>query len=236
MPEVQRNVFSFAFFLIGKLGYEAVIVFFVLSGFLVGGKGLERIRNHSFDVSSYAIDRTVRIGIPLVTAIALGIVVKNITGMECDYLSAFGNLLSLQGILCEPFVSPFWSLSYEVWFYVFLAAIGMMMQRQRKGMWLFIICCLAFLRLAPYFLLLWFMGAFSYYLRPSKKSKPTLRVSLAMALLFACLSVGGGRKQGHSSSVQYRPKSRRCFLSLLPLPVHPTSSALRTQKQVGHQD
>lgn len=225
LPEMQRNIFSFAFYLIGKLGYEAVIVFFVLSGFLVGGKGLERIRNHTFEVSSYAIDRMVRIGIPLVTAIGLGIVVMNITGMECDYLSAAGNLLSLQGILCEPFVSPFWSLSYEVWFYTVLGAIGMMMQRQRKGMVLFVVCCLAFLRLAPYFLLLWFMGAFAYYLRPSKGSKQILWFSLVTTLLFACLS-GGGRKQGHPSSIQNRPKSRRYFLGFFPLSVYPTGGTV----------
>ena len=35
-PE-QQTPFSMAFYALGRLGHEAVIVFFVLSGFLVGG-------------------------------------------------------------------------------------------------------------------------------------------------------------------------------------------------------
>ena len=189
LPDIQQNVFSFAFFFIGKLGYEAVIVFFVLSGFLVGGKGLERMHKHVFDVKSYVVDRFVRIGIPLVSAIVFGIFVMSLMNVEFSYLVAIGNLLSLQGIACEPFISPFWSLSYEVWFYIILGAIGMVLNGDKKGMVLFLICWLVFMKLAPYFLFMWFMGAFAYYLRPQKRSNAVLCISFIMLLFFICLSL-----------------------------------------------
>lgn len=198
LPDGQQNIFSFVFFFVGKLGYEAVIVFFVLSGFLVGGKGLDRMKDNTFNVKSYAIDRMVRIGIPLLSAIVFGIIVMKCIGLEVNYLTALGNVLSLQGILCDSFVTPFWSLSYEVWFYVTLGAIGMVMGKRKLGMPLFVLCSLVFLKLSPYFLLIWLMGAFAYYLRPSQVCRWYLCLSFLGVCAFTCLSIGGGRKQGNS--------------------------------------
>ena len=61
LPAGQHNIFSMAFTMFCRMGHEAVIVFFVLSGFLVGGRGLERIQGGSMNVGSYAIDRFARI-------------------------------------------------------------------------------------------------------------------------------------------------------------------------------
>lgn len=61
LPVEQHNIFSMAFTLFCRMGHEAVIVFFVLSGFLVGGRGFERIKDGSMNVGSYAIDRFARI-------------------------------------------------------------------------------------------------------------------------------------------------------------------------------
>lgn len=195
LPEVQQNIFSFAFFFVGKIGYEAVIVFFVLSGFLVGGKGLERMSNNHFDAKSYMIDRMVRIGIPLLSAVVFGIIIMNVIGVDVDYLMALGNVLSLQGILCDAFVTPFWSLSYEVWFYVILGAIGLIMDKRKLGMFLFVVCCLVFVKLSPYFLLIWLMGAFAYYLRPMHFNKVVLYLSFGLVCLFTCLSIGGAESK-----------------------------------------
>ena len=56
------------FTMLCRMGHEAVIVFSVLSGFLVGGRGFERIKDGSMNVGSYAIDRFARI-CPLLAAI-----------------------------------------------------------------------------------------------------------------------------------------------------------------------
>lgn len=39
LPAEQHSMLAYAFYSLGRLGHEAVIVFFVLSGFLVGGGG-----------------------------------------------------------------------------------------------------------------------------------------------------------------------------------------------------
>ena len=64
LPADQHNIFSMAFTLFCRMGHEAVIVFFVLSGFLVGGRGFERSKDGSMNVGSYAIDRFARITPP----------------------------------------------------------------------------------------------------------------------------------------------------------------------------
>lgn len=61
LPSEQHNPISFIFYFLGRLGHEAVIVFFVLSGFLVGGRGFERIQKGDFRIANYLIDRFSRI-------------------------------------------------------------------------------------------------------------------------------------------------------------------------------
>lgn len=48
-----------------------------------------------------------------------------IPGTPFSWGTALGNLLNLQGICCKSLVSPFWSLSYEVWFYIVLGTLGL---------------------------------------------------------------------------------------------------------------
>lgn len=129
----QQGVMTFLYYFTCRLGHEAVLAFFVISGFLVGGRGLERMMNKSFDKVQYAIDRTARIGIPLIAALVFCIITYEIIGQEYSRGVAFGNLFSLQGILCESFISPLWSLSYEVWFYVFLFAISLGLKKEKDG-------------------------------------------------------------------------------------------------------
>ena len=38
LPTDDKGIFTAIFYALGRLGHEAVIVFFVLSGFLVGGE------------------------------------------------------------------------------------------------------------------------------------------------------------------------------------------------------
>lgn len=66
-PVLQKSVVWLSSF-----GHHAVIVFFVLSGFLVGGKTIERISIGEFSLPRYAIDRLFRLWIVAVPAVALG--------------------------------------------------------------------------------------------------------------------------------------------------------------------
>ena len=60
LDESSKGMMTSAIFALSRLGNEAVIIFFVLSGFLVGGRAVERILNRTFRPNSYLIDRAVR--------------------------------------------------------------------------------------------------------------------------------------------------------------------------------
>lgn len=185
LPIDQQNIFSMAFTMFCRMGHEAVIVFFVLSGFLVGGRGFERIKDGSMNVGSYAIDRFARITPPLLTAI-LFYYITSLVIPETPYswATAIGNLFSLQGICCKSLVSPFWSLSYEVWFYIILGALAVLLMAKKDckiilGLIVFVAATSVFvLGLKMHYLLIWMMGAVAYLSRPKKKNKWVLFLSL----------------------------------------------------------
>ena len=107
-----------------------------------------------------------------------------IPGTPYSWATAIGNLFSLQGICCKSLVSPFWSLSYEVWFYIILGALAVLLKakKDRKiivGMMVFVAATSVFvLGLKMHYLLIWMMGAVAYLARPKKKNKWVLLLSL----------------------------------------------------------
>ncbi len=181
----QQNIFSMAFTLFCRMGHEAVIVFFVLSGFLVGGRGFERIKNGSMNVCSYAIDRFARITPPLLAAIVFYYITSlAIPETPFSWATAIGNLFSLQGICCDSLVSPFWSLSYEVWFYIIFGALAVLLKAKKDGIVIlslivFVTATSVFvLGLKMHYLLIWMMGAVAYLAKPKKKNKWVLLISV----------------------------------------------------------
>jgi peptidoglycan/LPS O-acetylase OafA/YrhL len=77
------------------LGHECVLIFFVMSGFLVGGKALERMRERRFNLVDYSIDRTVRIVLPLISALLLYIPITYYMGKSVNWWHWLGNLFSV---------------------------------------------------------------------------------------------------------------------------------------------
>ena len=119
----SQNWMIAAFYAVTRLGHEAVIVFFVLSGYLVGGKAIERLGRGTFQPTDYAVDRITRIWVPLVPALLLsGFVTGNSNGVG----TWIGNLFGLQSVLVPSLGGngPLWSLAYEIWFYVLAYAVG----------------------------------------------------------------------------------------------------------------
>lgn len=185
LPADQHNVITMTFTMFCRMGHEAVVIFFVLSGFLVGGRGWERIQNGSMHVESYAIDRFSRIYPPLIAAILFYYITSCvIPGTPFSWGTAIGNLLNLQGITCECLVSPFWSLSYEVWFYIILGALAILMQANGDrtkimALMLFVSTVSVFvLGLKMHYLFIWVMGAISYLYRPQRKNRTVLLLSI----------------------------------------------------------
>jgi len=187
----SKNLIAAMFFAVTRPNLEPVVVFFVLSGFLVGGKALERLIQGSFSPSSFALDRFSRIYIPLVPALALTAVVALVTGRTINFGELAGNLLSLQCVFFNSFAGnvPLWSLSYEVWFYVLAgSAAAVIVATGAKGrlfaMVLFAVAVLIYTALSPALLYCWLLGAVAYPLRYVKL--PGLAAGVA-----AVLAVGG---------------------------------------------
>jgi len=69
LPVSQQNPVVFVFYAITRLGFEAVLIFFVLSGLLVGGRTIQRLSSGNFKIRAYVIDRAVRIMLPLISSL-----------------------------------------------------------------------------------------------------------------------------------------------------------------------
>lgn len=186
LPIDQQGIPAFVFYLIGRLGHEAVIVFFVLSGFLVGGKTIERIRDNTINLRVYAINRFSRIYPPLTMSIAFYYITCQFVPTETwSWKVAVGNFLNLQGIFCDSLVNPFWSLSYEWWFYIVLALIGFSFKYSISGKQIlgFCLTCIAigvFVvgEMLIVYLVIWFLGAMAYLVRPVKPNKTIFLISI----------------------------------------------------------
>jgi len=136
----HSSIFIRAFYAVTGLGHEAVIVFFILSGYLVGGSLIDKDLDRA-SLSNYFIHRFSRIYIVLLPALAATVVLDVIGSSilatpaiydqadwanSLDFVTAkhdtFGilicNAANLQDAYCPSFGSnaPLWSLAYE-WFY-----------------------------------------------------------------------------------------------------------------------
>lgn len=164
------------------LGHEAVVIFFVISGFLVGGSTLQRWQQRGPDLRTYASARASRIYTTLVPALIVGIALDsaglrwfNASGIYTTMpeppiatityviasamnLPAFlGNLFMMQGVLTQTLGSngPLWSLACEWWYYC-VFALGAYALTSAKGHrlgWAAAACALAVL--LPFSVMLW---------------------------------------------------------------------------------
>lgn len=116
-------------------GTQAVVIFFVLSGLLVGGVVLRALEGGSFSAGKFGLDRATRLYAALVPAALLSIVLQWSTGAHgCQApdgaWTVIGNLAFLQNFYVEPLCNnhPLWSLSSEAYFYlvgpVLILAVG----------------------------------------------------------------------------------------------------------------
>ncbi len=98
----SKGVITAAFYGLTRIGHEAVIAFFVLSGYFVGGRAAKRISEGNFNKSDYAIDRISRVFLPLVPVVIFSALVS---GFEDGFVVLLGNVLGLQGWIVPHSVS-----------------------------------------------------------------------------------------------------------------------------------
>jgi peptidoglycan/LPS O-acetylase OafA/YrhL len=133
-----KSLFTRFFYFVTSLGSEAVVAFFVLSRFLVGGGILAR--SGEFAWRPYIASRLCRLWIVLVPALVLAAFLIPFTPYElisggyraawasgpmlgegsCSPAIWLGNIFFLQKIFIPVFCTdgPLWSLAYEFWYYV----------------------------------------------------------------------------------------------------------------------
>lgn len=124
LAPASQSGLNYVLFFMTRLGREAVVVFFVLSGYLVGGQALAEARRGLFSTQSYFVARVSRLYTVLIPALALTAAMDWGAGTWTQQANGPGsllvNLLFLQGVFGPVYGSngPLWSLAYEWWFYV----------------------------------------------------------------------------------------------------------------------
>jgi peptidoglycan/LPS O-acetylase OafA/YrhL len=172
------------FYLVTKLGHAAVMIFFVLSGYLVGGSVLKDMVAGRWHWKDYLLKRGTRLYVVLVPALLLTAFWDTTTGHFLASFSAHAgdapvgttlitsrvgmpaficNLFFLQTIVSPPYGSnvALWSLSWEWWYYILFPSCLMAIKSTRRmayGVLVVLIVAFVGWQIALYYAI-WLMGA-----------------------------------------------------------------------------
>jgi len=166
-----------ALYVLAGGGHQAVVLFFILSGYFIGGTVFRSLERNQWDWLGYLLRRIVRLWTVLVPALLLclfwdrlgiylghapalygGRVANNILFSDVRSVLVphvfFGNLFFLQTILTPVFGSDgaLWSLANEFWYYI-LFPLGMIAVWRTSRPMHRLICAALFATTA------WFIGA-----------------------------------------------------------------------------
>ncbi len=146
-PEHLKSLFLVGWKLISDSGTEAVVIFFVISGYLVGGTALnEFLRSGNINLKRYFLRRGVRLYTVLIPTLLLGglldLIGSNLHLSEAVYEGRLdqlsltvlvGNMFFLQEILLPTFGTndALWSLTYEIAYYILFAFFLALLSSQR---------------------------------------------------------------------------------------------------------
>jgi peptidoglycan/LPS O-acetylase OafA/YrhL len=213
----HSGVLGKAFYFVTDFGHAAVMVFFVMSGFLVGGKVLEQVAAGSFSWQKYVVDRTSRLYAVYLLALFLG---GALDYLGYHYLNRFGvydrsyfgnlasvntdfhanltppvlgvNLVMCQTILGPVFGSngPLWSLANEFWYY--LAGPILFLLFYAKSAYRFLLCIVALASIfwfLPAHILIYFLVWLMGALLYYINSRPLLPASVSLLLFLGCFSI-----------------------------------------------
>ncbi len=159
-------------------GHAAVVVFFVLSGYMIA----HAAHQPGVDLRSYFQHRAARILSVALPALLLSIVIAPLAGttpihssgpMDLDPAAFWGRIAasllfigqSWNLALAPPYNQPYWSLCYEVWYYVMYGAWRFAPRRWRLPALLAAALCAGpkIVLLAP----VWLLGVAVWHLRAS---------------------------------------------------------------------
>jgi peptidoglycan/LPS O-acetylase OafA/YrhL len=174
----QKTLLTKAFYFFTGFGSEAVIVFFVLSGYLVGGGAFKKWQNDSYSAKEYFVSRFSRIYTVLIPALILGGLLDwlglhyfnqsgiytmgpSLYGRFLDYIIADNlnwklflfNILNVQGLMVSHLGSngPLWTLAYEWWLYCIFGLVLEVLRRRVKDfmLWILLAALIAVIAICP---------------------------------------------------------------------------------------
>lgn len=194
LPSSQQGIIMQVSYVLTSLGHSSVLVFFVLSGYLVGGGIINKLKNGAFNILSYTIDRVIRIQLPLLAALIIIAISNTIMGVSVPVSHYVLNFISLQGIACPSLAGPLWSLAYEVWFYVIAgSAAAIVTVKSTKGKLLSFACLsismVILSRLSVTYTFLWFLGALASQDRIKKCNVFAITIASGGMMVFALLNL-----------------------------------------------
>jgi peptidoglycan/LPS O-acetylase OafA/YrhL len=206
-----------AFYFLTGFGHSAVMIFFVMSGFLVGGKVLEKLAQGAFSWQKYAIDRSSRLYAVYLLALILGAVLDycgyhylnrfglydrsfsgNIAVVGQDFHAAatpaiFGvNLLMCQTVLGPVFGSngPLWSLANEFWYYLAAPLLfALVFLPNRRVAFLRVVALAGIVWLLPANILIYFLVWLLGAALYFLNQRPLLPVWLTLPVFLGCFSL-----------------------------------------------
>jgi peptidoglycan/LPS O-acetylase OafA/YrhL len=141
---ISPGLLTKTFYFFATLGHQAVLLFFVLSGYLVGGSVMKSFQLQRWSWRDYLLRRMTRLWVVLIPALLLTLFWDSLghhvnpegyqgafykvygsgpdTGAPAEWgIRAFlGNLCFLQTILVPVYGSnsPLWSIANEFWYYL----------------------------------------------------------------------------------------------------------------------
>lgn len=166
-------------------GHEAVVVFFVLSGYVISHAAAQP----DVTLALYVQHRAARILPVALLALLLSYVLAKFALLPDEHNLIWPTLANALFIaqagwlaIDAPLNPPFWSLNYEVWYYVIFGVWMFSAPKWRK-----VLTALAMLCAGPKILLLlpvWMMGAFLY------RSMPAMSRRTAWVVFLGTLAFG----------------------------------------------
>lgn len=191
---IQPNKIAQIFYFLTGFGHQAVIIFFVLSGFFIAKTMDNAIIRNKWRFKDYLINRIVRLETVLIPALILGFFWDSVGMKLLFYLESYsgkipslpffspigkltfetflGNVFFVQNILTYSFGSnaPLWSLANEFWYYILfpLFYFGFNKKYANSKRVLFIILAIGILffvgKTISLYFIVWLMGAGAYYI------------------------------------------------------------------------
>lgn len=145
--QIEMILHNFIIF-ISKFSHEAVVVFFVISGYLVGGNALNAIRSGTFQWRDFLISRLTRLWVVLLPCLVITLMLDSASlnfGNGAYFISNWASMFPPGWMDADPwsisrfitnalflarFVEPMygtnmslWSLTNEFWYYLLLPAL-----------------------------------------------------------------------------------------------------------------